>query len=61
MNAYNWWVPVFTLALIAAVLPAWIYFVDHYTGDLPVVTQFFASLVLPAMATLFLASWLGPG
>lgn len=61
MNWLNWWVPLFTLFAIAAVLPPWAYFVSDYTSGLPVVVQFFANLVLPTMAGLFVVSWVDPG
>lgn len=61
MNWLNWWVPIFTLAIIAAILPPWTYFVSEYTADIPIVAQFFANLVLPTMAGLFVVSWIDPG
>lgn len=61
MNWLNWWIPLFALLMIVVVLPAWTYFVSNRTATLPIYVQFFASLMLPALAALLLASWLNPG
>lgn len=60
MNAFNWWVPLFTLFGFIAVVPVWIHFSSKYTADLPIYIQFFADLTMPALAALFLASWADP-
>jgi len=61
MNWMNWWIPLFTLFIIIAVLPPWTFFVSNYTGGLPIHIQFFANLILPALAVLFVAGWVDPG
>jgi asparagine N-glycosylation enzyme membrane subunit Stt3 len=60
MNWLNWWVPLFAVFGIAAVAPAWVYFVGDRLSGLPTHIQFFAGLVLPALAALLLASWAEP-
>lgn len=56
-------IPIALLTLIgfAAVVPAWFYFTGEYTAQLPATSQFLVQLTLPAVATLFAASWLGGG
>jgi len=56
----------FPFALLAfagfvMVLPVWNYFVGAYAGGLPFEVAFLVRLVLPATATLFVASWVDGG
>nr|ADE29189.1 hypothetical membrane protein [uncultured virus] len=61
MNWRNWWIPLFALFGFAVVLPPWGHFISTYTSNLPIEGQFFAALVLPVLAALFVASWIDPG
>lgn len=60
MNWLNWWIPLFALFGFAVILPPWRYFIGEYTTGLPIEAQFFANLILPALAALFVASWVDP-
>ena len=52
---------MFAFLAFVAVVPAWMFFVENYTGGLSTETSFLATMVLPATAALFLAGWLQPG
>lgn len=60
MNAYK--LPFALLAFfgLVGVVPVWVYYLDSYTTQLPTEVQFLATLTLPAVVLLFLASWLQP-
>lgn len=61
MNAFQ--IPFALLAFLAfvAVMPPWMWFLNHYSAGLSPETAFIAQLTLPAMVGLFIASWLDPG
>lgn len=42
------------------VLPAWMYFTSGTLGSMSTESEFIATMVLPATAALYVASWLGP-
>lgn len=60
MNAFD--VPFGLLALVAfaMVAPVVAFFVTNRTSAMPPEVQVLATLAFPAMAALFLASWLQP-
>lgn len=60
MNPYNFWVPLFGIIGIGIVAPGWTHFVGKLSGT-PTHVQFFAGLMLPALAALLLVSWMEPG
>lgn len=59
MNPYR--LPMAFIAFfgIAAVTPAWMFFLNEYSGEMPTETAWLAAFTLPAVALLFVASWLG--
>lgn len=60
MNAFQ--VPFGLLGLVAfaLVVPPWVWFVDNRTSTMPPEVQVLTALALPAIAALFVASWLQP-
>jgi hypothetical protein len=63
MNVFELGFALVGFLALVAVVPAWMFFVRDYQaiGGLPTEVQFLAALSLPAVALLFLASWLQPG
>lgn len=51
----------FALIGFVALIPAWMWFLQDRSAALPLEAQFLAGIALPALAILFLASWLQPG
>lgn len=60
LNPYDWWVPLLAVFGIAVVAPAWTWFLDWRFGALPIHVQFLATLTLPVLAALLIASWVEP-
>ena len=59
MNPYRLPMALIGFIAIAAVVPAWMWFLGEYSTNLPTETQWLAAFTLPAIALLFLVSWLG--
>jgi len=60
MRPIFFWLPLFALAALAVVAPAWMHFLGTLS-TLPAHVQFLAALVLPTLIALLGASWLQPG
>lgn len=52
--------PLLAVFGIAVVAPAWAWFLDWRLGALPIHVQFLATMTLPVLAALLIASWLEP-
>jgi hypothetical protein len=55
--------PLALIGLIGfvAFIPAWLWFLQDRSAGLPLEVQVLAGMALPALAILFLVSWLQPG
>jgi len=62
MNPYRFPVALIAFMGFALVAPGWAWFLDNYppVGSLSAQARFLATLVLPALAALYLAGWLQP-
>lgn len=60
MNPYEVFFAIFALLGIGVVVPAWVYFVNEYLSQTPVM-QFLSTLALPLTAVFLVASWMQPG
>ena len=59
MNAEELFLPIFAIAALAVVAPAWLYF-DEQLSILPDHIQFLAALLMPILVLLWGSSWLEP-
>lgn len=59
MNPYRLPMALISFFAIVAIVPAWMWFLGEYSADMPTETAWLAAFSLPAVALLFLASWLG--
>lgn len=59
MNAFRFPFALIGFLGFVLVAPGWMYFVYEY-ASLGVESQFLASMVLPALALLYLVSWVQP-
>jgi hypothetical protein len=60
MDAFKFPFALFAFFGFVAIVPAWMFFLNGYSpaSDLRPTDRFLATMVLPALASLFLASWL---
>jgi len=59
MNAQQLPIAIIAFIGIVALVPAWLHFTGEYTGSMPAATAWIARFSLPAVALLFVGSWLG--
>lgn len=60
MNPYNIMFALLTFLGFVAIMPGLMYFVGLRAGSMPDYTLVMINLVPPAMASLFVVSWLQP-
>ncbi len=60
MDAFNFPFALFAFFGFVAIVPVWMFFLNGYpaAAKLPLEARFIATMVLPATATLWLASWI---
>ena len=59
MNVVNLPAAILAFIGVVAILPVWMHFLGAYTPGMPPAATWIARFSLPAMALLFVGSWMG--